>query len=661
MLCALCSVLCWYQALVQEHSFESCFASHTRIPTSDTFLTVPTGTCTFACNITLNLKKTKLIIFMIFRSRTKLTRLQNRLLLPMSILDVSSSVAQALSTLPKDSAVIRHPCFADLSIGNHASCTMQGIFAQLGLSAPGYNAALCFYYAMVIKYEKRDEEVDRYEKYFHAVALVPNFIVAIVALCNDLYGDVGGMCFLTDYSAESEEIQNKKRIFILVIAGIGLFFLAIYVTIIIWSMMAVYSTVRNQEVRMSTYRFERPGAPRRKSNLAATTADTRIQAYLYVLSFFITYIFSVSLYIIFEIFRGDVPFSISILQATFGPLQGFWNFLIYIRPRFNIITKDHPDKSFVKRLSMTVFSKAGGSGNGNGSGNGSGNGNGNIGLYSIKTASSKAFSTLSNNQKERTTRTKTKEPPLKAGNLVLKKCLQRKYPLAGNRAKNCDSDSHLRHPTPFAEVDIVEDFNEDFGVSSDNDIIISSITNQSNTNANTTEHKSDDTTNGNVDEDIEIGALSMLVAQDFFASDILSSQSNRRRRSMIDLTSTFRDGSRNKWLHDEFNDDNDGIIDINENDDYDGDCGVDGGGGGKSSLFKSPKMTNQQRRRSCPSLALAWNDSTQAEEVFGVARREEEEDEAGSSSAGVLDYFVNSSCSEQLSVESVVEMNDEYP
>ena len=52
-----------------------------------------------------------------------------------------------------------------------------------------------------------------------------------------------------------------------------------------------------------------------------------------------------------------IPFPIMLMQGIFSPLQGFWNFLAYIRPRFVIVSDQHDDKNIFQRLFITIFKK----------------------------------------------------------------------------------------------------------------------------------------------------------------------------------------------------------------------------------------------------------------------------------------------------------------
>ena len=44
-------------------------------------------------------------------------------------------------------------------------------------------------------------------------------------------------------------------------------------------------------------------------------------------------------------------------MGVLSPSQGFWNFLIYIRPRYKETSKRHRDKSFLRKLYITIFHK----------------------------------------------------------------------------------------------------------------------------------------------------------------------------------------------------------------------------------------------------------------------------------------------------------------
>jgi len=511
-----------------------------------------------------------LIILMIFRGKTKLTRTQNRLLLPMCIFDILSSIAQSLSTLPMDTKSNDHCAPGVGARGNHGTCTAQGFFYFLGLVVPGYNAALCIYYAMVIRWKKTDEETKRVEPYLHALAIGPVFVAAIVALCNDLYGNMGVVCFLTNKQFEdiSDEIVAKKRKFVYAIALIMCVVFVTIISTIVYTMVAVYSTVKEQEQRMNLYRFERPGAPKRKSKLASTTEDTKVQAYLYVLGFLITYTFPTIAFMIYQIFYQVVPFAIIFLQGMLTPLQGFWNFLIFIRPRFNMATKNYPEMSFWKKLLITVFANSGDNDDGDvrsvkGRGSNTSNMYKTNSLLGAPNSNSRSHNSKSSNSNLRGSQ---------GGNLGESRFpVELDYdstPCIEESNSYCTDISHPA-PPPVGNPDTVSLSKDDY--------------------------------NNDNDHNDTFGPLSKLVAQDLFGTIILPR--TNRRRSMVDFRLTAMDRNCAGDGKSEFL----GIA-------CDEEVGYE-----NSNNFHDKKLlaggSQQQRRSSCPSLSFSWKEGDQTNEV----------------------------------------------
>eukprot|EP00555_Chaetoceros_dichaeta_P011262 CAMPEP_0198255778 /NCGR_PEP_ID=MMETSP1447-20131203/5833_1 /TAXON_ID=420782 /ORGANISM="Chaetoceros dichaeta, Strain CCMP1751" /LENGTH=355 /DNA_ID=CAMNT_0043942235 /DNA_START=532 /DNA_END=1599 /DNA_ORIENTATION=+ len=81
--------------------------------------------------------------------------------------------------------------------------------------------------------------------------------------------------------------------------------------------------------------------------------DTVIQALLYSSAFVLTFIFPVIAWSCRNT-QGSL-FIIDLLVKTFYPLQGFWNFIFYIRPGVNEARRANPHKSLIKILREVVF------------------------------------------------------------------------------------------------------------------------------------------------------------------------------------------------------------------------------------------------------------------------------------------------------------------
>ena len=78
-----------------------------------------------------------------------------------------------------------------------------------------------------------------------------------------------------------------------------------------------------------------------------------IQGLLYVGAFFITWFFP-TMTRITELVRKENYFVIQFFDTTMLPLQGFLNFVIYIRPRFLLARQRQPEQGFWKTLYIVV-------------------------------------------------------------------------------------------------------------------------------------------------------------------------------------------------------------------------------------------------------------------------------------------------------------------
>ena len=90
------------------------------------------------------------ILFLILRSETHLSSIYHRIMFGMSLADILSSIAFALTTLPMPEAqggeIAHWP-----RIGNEFTCSLQGAIWCFGtFTTFPYNGCLCVYYACVI-------------------------------------------------------------------------------------------------------------------------------------------------------------------------------------------------------------------------------------------------------------------------------------------------------------------------------------------------------------------------------------------------------------------------------------------------------------------------------------------------------------------------------
>ncbi len=296
---------------------------------------------------------------MVFRRGTAgLSRLQNRVLVPMSIFDIIGSIGFGFSStlIPRGSNCTYG------AIGNQSTCTLQGLMISLGLIVPFYNAVLCVYYLLVIKYNIRDHVIAKYERYMHIASILPPLVISAVAASASLFNNYALMCWLSEkhrYEINRDSIINADPLLSAITILVMILAISV-VSVIIYCMVNLYKFVQEREVRMNTYRFPRPDTSnsnggRRSSNLSNVVDDTKKQAFLYVGSFFLTYFFTTIMVVFDMFFDTPLPYPFMLLQGIFGPLQGFWNFVVFIRPRFNLVSRENQEKSYLQRLYITVF------------------------------------------------------------------------------------------------------------------------------------------------------------------------------------------------------------------------------------------------------------------------------------------------------------------
>ena len=114
-----------------------------------------------------------LIIFIIFRSKTKMKSVYHRIMFGMSCYDILQSVAMAVTTVPMPKDMI-YQQFEGLIVGTDMSCRAQGfVFIFGSMASTTYNAVLCWYYLCVLHFQLQDEIIKRHIEplFFHVLPI----------------------------------------------------------------------------------------------------------------------------------------------------------------------------------------------------------------------------------------------------------------------------------------------------------------------------------------------------------------------------------------------------------------------------------------------------------------------------------------------------------
>jgi len=105
-----------------------------------------------------------LIINVIFKSSTKLSSTYHRIMFGMSVCDIVGSLSMGLTTwaLPSDNKWVDMYGFEGTRLGNVSTCSAQGFFSMFGTTTMYvYNIALSVYYACIIAFSMSEKKMKK--------------------------------------------------------------------------------------------------------------------------------------------------------------------------------------------------------------------------------------------------------------------------------------------------------------------------------------------------------------------------------------------------------------------------------------------------------------------------------------------------------------------
>lgn len=264
----------------------------------------------------------------ILKDATRRSTVFHQLLVGMAIFDICTAFAWVFATAPIDTEVGSH---VEGSAGNEASCTAQGFFIQLGFTSVFYNVSLSFYYVLVIAYSWREFQLRRIRPYMHALPIITGVGLALGGI--PVYEAMEYGCHIKPL-APPDRMDSLWAELVFIVLPLGLSIIAITA-----AMLLVYCKVRQQTAATQKWAF---GISR------ASTMQKAVffQCFFYLLAFYVTWPILFSVYLASIDING--PLGLSMLVAFVAPLQGFNNFLVYMRPRI---------VAFCTRISERIISQ----------------------------------------------------------------------------------------------------------------------------------------------------------------------------------------------------------------------------------------------------------------------------------------------------------------
>jgi len=307
------------------------------------------------------------ILFMIMRSNKGLSISYHRLLFGLSIADILADIGMSFGPFPSS---------------NQYACSAQGFVFFAGFVAqPLYSCSLQLYYLCSIKYAMKPEDFQkRVEPFLHIIPTLYGLSGSIVSVATKAMNPTGSYCFPAskpfdcdlgideDVPCRGESISYIRVIWGLVVVSFTFVFMAI-------AMKMIYSTVRNKEVMTKSFAFKgkvnpdsKPvsikarlcllscGSCRNQDNVKSGKILKRIMQYYFAFMLANSVVVLGHLLIAMFGFRSDWIYC---LGHLFFSLQGFYNLLVFINPRYETVKSNDADLSIIRSFYTAICSYGG--------------------------------------------------------------------------------------------------------------------------------------------------------------------------------------------------------------------------------------------------------------------------------------------------------------
>ena len=356
------------------------------------------------------------IIGMILRSSKRLSNTYRRLVFGMSCIDIVYDIGYMFSTFPSP----RGTTHVWKAFGTTSTCTLQGFLIFTGCVGGGlYNFVLSLFYLFTIEYGVKSEVMTkRIEPFLHGVPSIYLFGANIFLLYHESFNTAGTICMIApnprnchkDPNVQCERGENASMYF-WYFHGLPLLVLFVLIG---YCMRRVYYQVQVVDNKMESYRTFRSTLPdnlqsmreeRRRSQASSTLAlshmsgkytnnddgsrryfklpsnlsfrlwkrsseqprrrqnaftksrhDAMIQCALYITTLFSAQFFAGLLNVLFVI-TGEMNVPVWILCQLFSPLQGFFNLLVFLRPRLNSMRVTYPELTLKAAIHKAITTK----------------------------------------------------------------------------------------------------------------------------------------------------------------------------------------------------------------------------------------------------------------------------------------------------------------
>mmetsp|Transcript_12998 Transcript_12998/g.25311 ORF Transcript_12998/g.25311 Transcript_12998/m.25311 type:complete len:832 (+) Transcript_12998:115-2610(+) len=240
------------------------------------------------------------IVFDALRTKRKRGKLLNQMLSTLSLFDILGSIAYAFTTLPTPDSDYLYG-----SKGNKKTCLAQGFFIQIGTIACFLNVSISMYYLLTIKYGWKHEKLNRKRAWFFFPPIVIGLVFAFVGI--PFYDNLFLWC------------NNSARYW----PEIPVILAIVFATVIMCTIAI--------DVRKKSHTSARHSLRRKSMALSRMVFK---QALWFTGAFYVTWVPYLAMQYMWTTGTAFYVYGFILYAASSVPLQGFWNFVVYVRPRY---------------------------------------------------------------------------------------------------------------------------------------------------------------------------------------------------------------------------------------------------------------------------------------------------------------------------------------
>eukprot|EP00980_Cylindrotheca_fusiformis_P015224 scaffold4225_cov128-Cylindrotheca_fusiformis.AAC.4 len=316
-----------------------------------------------------------------------------RILLGMSVYSMISGIVLSMAPFLRPTSTSPRL----LSYGNDATCSVVGFLNQICVSSIFYNSALALYFLLTARYGFSNEYIAaKLEVWAHVFSIGYPLACACIAARFGLYAEVtsGAGCWVSN----NPECDNDRFCVARILQWLyyGLAGFAGFATLVVCNIIILLFVrkqtrpIQKQTKSANSSIIERAVIEHQSSTGSSSATQRRFcdmsdalseaakeidreqarrlrlvfsQAVLYVLFFVLCHTWT-GIIGLLEFQKKGVAnelemvvnfYGLFLLQAVLTPLQGFFNMLVYIRPKYLKMRREYPEETWLKLVRHVIF------------------------------------------------------------------------------------------------------------------------------------------------------------------------------------------------------------------------------------------------------------------------------------------------------------------